>query len=87
MDDLKSIITYHLNEYGHIRLKFAEFLDQRGITRNQLVNLTGIKYNVIDRYYKSKVERVDLDFMAKMCFVLGCKIEDLLVYEEPKPES
>ena len=38
----------------------------------------------IDRYYKvKKVERVDLDFIAKVCFVLDCQVEDLLEYEKP----
>ncbi|MDE7246054.1 MAG: helix-turn-helix transcriptional regulator [Oscillospiraceae bacterium] len=84
---MKSIISYHFNEYGHIRVKLAEVLDKRGITRNQLANLSGIKYNIIDRYYKAKqIERVDLDFLAKVCFVLGCKIEDLLEYEAPMPK-
>ena len=59
-------------------------MDIRGITRNHLQTLTGIKYGVIDRYYKAKkVERVDLDFIAKVCFVLDCQVEDLLEYEKP----
>jgi len=26
---------------------------------------------------------VDLDFLAKVCYVLDCKVEDLLQYEGP----
>lgn len=85
MDDLKSIVvSYQTNEYGCVRVKLAEVLDSRGITRNHLTKLTGIKYGIIDRYYKAnQIERVDLDFIAKVCFVLGCKVEDLLEYEQP----
>lgn len=84
MGDLKSIISYQTNEYGHVRVKLADILNNRGITRNYLRTLTGIKYEVIDRYYKAdSVEMVDLDFIAKVCFVLDCKVQDLLEYVEP----
>ena len=82
MDDLKSIVSYQTQEYGSVRVKLAEMLEQKGITRNRLRTLTGVKYEVIDRYYKAQnVEMVDLDFLAKVCFALNCKIDDLLEYE------
>ena len=84
MDGLNSIISYQTAEYGHIRLKLADVLDSRGITRNRLRTLTGVKYDVIDRYYKGEsVELADLNFLAKVCFVLNCEISDLLEYEPP----
>ncbi len=85
MDGLKSIIQYQTQEYGHIRVKLAEVLDSRGITRNKLRTLTGTKYEVIDRYYKGvSIEMADLDFLAKVCFVLDCEVSDLLEYQRPK---
>ncbi len=84
MEELKSIIQYHTEEYGRVRVKLEEVLTKRGITRNRLRTLTGVKYEVIDRYYKAKqITMADLDFLAKVCFVLDCKIEDLLEYEKP----
>lgn len=84
MAEWKSIVSYQTSEYGAIRVKLAEFMDRNGITRNRLRTLTGTKYDVVDRYYKAeRVEMVDLDFFAKVCFVLDCKIEDLLEYEKP----
>ena len=85
MDGERSLISYRIGEYGSVRIKLAEMLDNRGITRHHLGTLTGVKYGVIDRYYKSdSVERVDLDFIAKVCYALNCKVEDLLEYEEPQ---
>lgn len=85
MDEVRSIIRYQTEEYGKVRVKLAELLDAKGITRNRLRTLTGVKYEVIDRYYKAvNVEMADLDFLAKVCFVLDCKIEDLLEYEKPE---
>ena len=79
MDGLKSIIQYQTEEYGHINVKLAEIMDRRGITRNRLRTLTGTKYEVIDRYYKGvNIEMVDLNFLAKVCYVLGGEVNDLL---------
>lgn len=84
MDDAKSIVEYRMAEYGQIRVKLAEVLDSRNITRNHLSKITGIKYEIIDRYYKADhIQRVDLDLLARVCYVLDCKIEDLLEYQEP----
>lgn len=71
-----------IKEYGKVHVKLSEVLDKRNITRNKLRTLTGIKYEVIDRYYKAEnIEFVDLDFIAKVCFVLNVKVEDLLEYK------
>lgn len=85
MDDLKGIVQYEIKDYGCIKVKLAEVLERRGITRNRLRTLTGVKYEVIDRYYKGcNVIMADLDFLAKVCCVLDCRIEDLLEYQRPE---
>ena len=83
MAEAKSIVTYQTREYG-VKVKLAALMDRRGITRNRLRTLTGIKYDVIDRYYKNEVvSMVDMDFLAKVCYVLDCRVEDVLEYEKP----
>ncbi len=85
MDEQKRIVQYQMIKYGGVRVKLAELLNSRGITRNHLSTLTGIKYNTVDRYYKAdNVEWVDLDFLAKVCYVLDCDISDLLEYVPPE---
>ncbi len=81
MDTINSIIN--IKDYGKIKIKLSEVMDRKGITRNKMRTLTGSKYEVIDRYYKAtNVERIDLDFFARACFVLDCNIQDLLEYEK-----
>lgn len=80
MNEFNSIMN--IKEYGRIKIKLSEVMNAKGITRNKMRTLTGTKYEVIDRYYKAEnVERVDLDFFAKACYVLNCTISDLLEYE------
>ena len=68
-------------EYGKVVVKLSEIMDKYGISRNKLSQITGVKYGVIDRYYRSQnIERVDLNLLAKICYVLECNIGDILEY-------
>ena len=70
-----------IKEYGFVKVKLAEMLDERGITRNKLSTLIGVKYDVINRYYKAEnITMVDIDLFARICYVLDCNITDLLEY-------
>ncbi len=85
MGDFKHIVSYTTAEYGRVKVKLAEVLKENNMTRNALGELMGVKFETVDRYYKAKsVEWVDLDFLAKACYVLNCRIEDLLEYEAPE---
>lgn len=85
METLRNIVSYHIGEYGCIKVKLADMLEKRNITRNALSKLTGIKYPIVTRYYNGEgIERVDLDVLAKFCYALNCDIADLLEYEAPK---
>lgn len=60
-------------------------MQDRAITRNCLSRLTGSKYDVVGRYYKGvNVAMGDLDFQARVCYVLNCRVEDLLEYIPPQ---
>lgn len=83
-------VYYQVVDYGHIRVKLAEVLGSRGVTRNRLRKLTGSSYEVVTRYYNAdlkRVEMVDLDFMSRVCYALDCKLEDLLEYVPPEEEA
>ena len=47
-------------------------MDARGITRNRMARMIDVRYEVIDKWYKGTVERIDADILARLCFVLGC---------------
>ena len=85
MNEYKEIISRQVRDYGRIEVKLKDQLDRRQMTRNRLRTLTGVKYDVIDRYYKGvDVQMVDLDFPAKVCCVFDCQIADLLEYHPPE---
>jgi len=79
---------FELKEYGRVTITLKDVLDKQGITRNKLATLTGLVYNSVNRYYQNApISSVDLDVLAKMCFVLNCDIGDVLRYERPEGES
>jgi len=79
---------FELKEYGRVTITLKDVLDKQGITRNKLATLTGLVYNSVNRYYQNApISSVDLDVLAKMCFVLDCDIGDVLRYERPEGET
>jgi len=74
-----------LKEYGNVTITLKDVMDKQGMTRNKLATLTGLVYNSVNRYYQNMpISSVDLDVLAKMCFVLNCEIGDVLRYERPE---
>lgn len=69
-------------EYGRIRLHLKERMDEGGITRGQMAKLIGSRFEVVDKWYRNEVERLDLDVLARICYVLGCEVQDILEYEQ-----
>lgn len=71
-----------MQSYGRVSLKLAALMDARGITRNRLARLVNTRYEVVDKWYKGQVEKLDLDVLARVCFVLDCNVQDVLEYTE-----
>ena len=71
-----------LRNYGKIKIDIKTIMDKKNITRNKLSVLTGATYNVINRYYNNDISRVDLDVLARICYVLECNVSDVLENEK-----
>lgn len=65
---------------GHIHLKLKERLDERHMTRNALARKIGTRFEVIDKWYNDEVEKIDVDILVRICFVLDCGVDDILEY-------
>lgn len=82
MGDFVANDIFLTQKYGKIRLHLHEKMDESGINRNQMAKLVGSRFEVIDKWYKNEVERLDLDILARICYVLGCEVQDILEYEK-----
>ena len=68
-------------------MHFDRVMDRKGITRNKLATLAGVRFEVADRLYKGKIERLDMDILARVCFVLSCQIGEVLEYTKPHSQK
>ena len=80
MSDLPNIVM--LKDYGKIRLDLKEMLDSRGISRYSLARSIDVRFEVIKKWYDGDVAKMDLDVLARICYVLGCEPGDLLKREK-----
>ncbi len=78
MGDIKSVTV--ICEYGDVKIKLKKIMDSKGISRNRLSKATGTRFEVVDKWYRGEVERIDTDILARFCFVLDCKVEDIIEY-------
>ena len=76
--DSQSIIS--TGEYGTIEIHLAELIEQKGISKTRLAKLANTNYKNIKRLCDKEVQKVDLDIIARICFVLKCSLSDVMVY-------
>lgn len=63
-----------------VKLILKETIEAKGITRYRLAELTGIRYQIIDKYYKNKVTRYDSYVLDRICVALECSVSDIIKY-------
>ncbi len=73
---------FNLKNYGKVEFNIRKIMKEKNITRNRLSVLTGATYNVINRYYNNDITRLDLDVLARICYVLDCEISDIIEYKK-----
>ena len=74
-------------DYGLVELKLKEVMDARGITRTQLANVIDARFEVVGKWYKGEVEKMDLDILARICYALDCTAEDIVCYVSGNEEE
>ena len=71
-----------VKNYGKIHIKLGEVLQARGISRNYLARAINSRFEVVDRWCEGDLEKIDADVLAKICYVLKCKVEDIIEYRK-----
>lgn len=73
---------YKVNcENGYYLFKLNSILNEKGITKNKIINKKAIDFNSMQRLIKGELTRIDLNIIAKLCNELDCKIDDLIEYK------
>ena len=69
-----------MNEHGKIIIKLDTLLKEKGMTKSKLSHKAEMQRTQINNFCKNKITRLDTDVLARLCFALDCKIEDLIEY-------
>ena len=70
-----------------IKITLDSLLKERNISRYELAKRTGIRYHIIDNYYKNKVVRYDSFILNKICIALNCEVEDIIKFENENSQK
>ena len=76
-----------IKDYGKIKITLKKVMDKRNISRNALARAINARFEVIDKWYNGNVEKIDADVLARICYVLECKAEDIIRYESSSDKS
>ncbi|MBO5227169.1 MAG: helix-turn-helix transcriptional regulator [Ruminococcus sp.] len=55
-------------------------MESRNISRNYLAKAANTRFEVIDKWYNDNVEKLDLDVLARICYVLDCSPDEIIKY-------
>lgn len=69
-------------DYGDIYIKLDDILTTRGISTYELSEKANIRFQTIQTLRENKSTRIDFGVLAKICYVLECKVEDVIEYRE-----
>lgn len=70
--------------YGRLEIRLNELLKERGLSKNKLSHKAKMNWKQIDNYCTNNISRLDVFVLCKLCTVLDCSIQDLLVFYPPE---
>ena len=68
------------NNYGSIRIKLTEITQYRNMSKNAVMKKSEMQRTQLNHYYRNEVSRIDMDVLARLCYALDCRVEDILEY-------
>lgn len=77
----------NMNSCGEIRILLKEILEKRNISLNQLSFRAEMQRTQLRNYRDNKVQRLDIDILLRLCYVLECDLSDLIKYIPPDKQK
>ena len=69
-------------DYGYIKIKLDQLLKAKKLSKNKLAHRAEMQRTQINNYCNGEITRLDTAVLARLCTAQGCKIEDILEYEQ-----
>lgn len=74
----------NLEQRGDIIIHLDDILKRRNISLNQLSFRAEMQRSQIRKYRDNKIQRLDIDILLRLCYVLDCDLDELLEYIPPQ---
>lgn len=71
-------------DYGNIKLHLDDIIQERNISLNQLSFKAEMQRGQLRKYRNNTLQRLDIDILTRLCYVLDCNLSDLLEYIPPE---
>lgn len=68
------------NDYGRLEIRLNELLKEKGLSKNKLSHKAEMNWKQVDSYCTNSITRLDVFVLCKLCTILECEIQDLLVF-------
>ena len=59
-------------------------MSKRNISNYELSNKTNVRFQTIQSLRNDTASRIDFEVLAKICYALDCKVEDIIEYVPSK---
>ena len=69
-----------MEDFGQVVFKIDQVLAEKKISKNKLEKEAKLQRTQLNSYCNNKVRRIDLQTLAKICYVLECGVEDIVEY-------
>ncbi len=69
-------------EYGNINVKLDNLLNERNISTYELSSKSNVRFQTIQNLRNNTSTRIDFNVLSKICYTLGCRVEDIIEYQE-----
>lgn len=76
-------LPVNMNDCGEIKIHLKEILEERDISLNQLSFRAEMQRTQLRNYRDNKIQRLDIDILKRLCYVLECDLTELIEYIPP----
>ena len=74
----------NMNKCGEGRLCLKEIMEEKNISMNQLSFRAEMQRTQLRNYRDNKIQRLDIDILKRLCYILNCDLHDLIEYHPPE---
>ncbi len=65
---------------GYLHMKINDLLEKKGVSKNQICKELEIPRSNFNRYCRDEFQRIDANYICKLCEYFDCEIQELIEY-------